>query len=98
MTENEPIAADSAETYSGMFGAYVDGADWLRPDDQPLVFHVRKLCQQLDKALERGESVNAAKDSAYLQAIERLNKRRPAAGGGAGGTDPNQTDVFDFLD
>jgi len=97
MTENEPKVADSAETYAGMFAAYVDGADWLRPDDQPLVFHVRKLCHQLDKALERDGSVNAAKDSAYLQAIERLNKRRPSPSG-AGGADPNQTDVFDFLD
>lgn len=97
--ENEnSTEINSDETYSQMFAEYVESQEWLKaPELMPLVFHARKLCRQLDTMIERDGTAQAAKDSAYLQAVERLHKRRPGAAPADPGV-PGQTDVFDFMD
>lgn len=85
------------ETYSDMFRDYLGEADWITSSELPLVHHIRKLCQQLDNA----GMDKAAMSSAYLQAVERLERRRPrpSGGGAAGpGDDPDQTTIFDHID
>lgn len=78
--------------YAEMLAEYEQTATWIGPADLPLVFHLRKLCAQLDAAgLDK-----AALSSAYLQAFSRLDKRRPGAK--PDHTDPHQTSIFDELD
>lgn len=81
-------------TYSEMFAEYLGTEKaWIRSAELPLVHHIKKLCQQLDAdGLDK-----AAMSSAYLQAVERLDKRRPRATRPA--DQPNgQTSIFDFID
>lgn len=87
---------DQPETYVAMFDQYVQTLTKIAPADRPLIFHARKICQQLDRQIEEGGSTLAAKDGAYLQAVERLNKRLtnapgphdPEGGKGVAGQDP----------
>lgn len=85
------------ETYSDAFREYLDKQDWISSAEWPLVHHVRQLCSQLDAAgLDK-----AALASAYIQGIERLERRRPKQAGAAGGIPgdlPGQTSIFDELD
>lgn len=91
--ENEPTAPDD-ETYAGMLAEYLGGATWIGPSELPLVFHLRKLCRQLDAdGLDK-----AALASAYLQAFARLDKRRPGAPPPVPGDLPGQGSIFDELD
>lgn len=90
------------ETYVSMFADYVKAATWIQPADAPLVFHARKVCQQLDRQIRNEGVTQAAKDSAYLQAVERLNKRRPGVPAGPArdtSRDPleGQGSIFDEL-
>lgn len=98
MTENPENDDNNAseETYSAMLADYLDGQGWIGPADLPLVFHLKKLCAQLDRdGLDK-----AAHSAAYLQAFTRLDKRRPGAQPGPAddGGIPGQTNIFDFLD
>lgn len=80
--ENSPSDGDefeNEETYVAMFAEYLKEATWITAADKPLVFHARKVCAQLDRQIRAEGVTQAAKDSAYLQAVERLNKRRPGA-------------------
>lgn len=81
-------------TYSEMFAEYLEGQTaWIGSSELPLVHHIRKLCAQLDaEGLDK-----AALASAYLQAIERLDKRRPRAHAPAD-QPAGQTTIFDFID
>lgn len=91
-----PDESDTFPTYSETFQEYLDSQDWIGAAEAPLVHHVKALCRRLDAAgLDQ-----AAMSSAYLQAIERLNKRRPGPrnSGGSDGGDPAQSDIFDFID
>lgn len=99
MTNDTNENETTPTTYVEMLDQYVKSQEWIGPGEAPLVFHARKLAAQLDAQIEGDGSTLAAKDSAYLQAIERLNKRR---GGtvtvSTTGEMPGQSDVFDFLD
>lgn len=90
------------ETYEAMFTEYVQTLGAIDPSDRPLIFHARKLCQQLDKMIDTKGSTEAAKDSAYLQAVERLNKRLksvPGAPDPEGGKGvPGQEPLFGYHD
>jgi len=91
-----PDASDDFPTYSETFAEYLDSqSEWIGPAEALLVHHVRALCRQLDRdGLDK-----AASASAYLQAVERLDRRRPRPGGGGGQpVDPDQTSIFDHLD
>lgn len=86
---------DTFETYSAAFESYLeDGADWIGSAELPIVHHVRQLCIQLDSSgLDK-----AALASAYLQAVERLNRRRPSSSSPpAPGDLPGQGSIFDEL-
>ena len=93
---------DSAEveTYSEMFDAYIFEQDWIGPADQPFVFHVRQLCRQLDSRVAAGAEVKAATWSAYLQAMTRLDRRRPDPTPSGDGLVPEgaQPSIFDTMD
>jgi len=79
--------------YADMFEEYLGGSKWIGPAETPLVFHLRKLCRQLDaEGLDK-----AAMSSAYLQAFSRLDKRRPGAPPAGDGFGP-QSSIFDELD
>ena len=82
-----------AETYSDMFAEYLDEQHWITPAHLPLVFHLRKLCAQLDD----GGLEKAALASAYLQAFSRLDRHRPDARPTPGDL-PGQGSIFDELD
>jgi hypothetical protein len=93
---------DGEDTYVAMFAEYLAEATWITPADKPLVFHARKVCAQLDRQISVDGVTQAAKDSAYLQAVERLNKRRPGAAPAPArdnSRDPleGQTSIFDEL-
>lgn len=85
-----------------MFDEYVASQEWITAADKPLVTHCRKICQQLDRMIAGGGTTHAAKDSSYLQAVERLNKRKPApeAPRSRDPRDPleGQLSIFDELD
>jgi hypothetical protein len=86
------------ESYSDMFSGYLAlEKAHIGTKDLPLVHHIRSLCKRLDvQGLD-----NAAMAGAYLQAVERLNKRihPPASsGGGVPGDLPGQTSIFDELE
>lgn len=90
MTDN----LDDSPTYSEMFSEYLGTEKaWIGPAELPLVHHIKKLCQQLD---EEGLD-KAAMSSAYLQAVERLDKRRPRASRPADAPDWQST-IFDHID
>lgn len=91
--EGGNIPGNDLGTYSEMFAEYVAASPWITPAESPLVFHLRKLCVQLDA----NPDAPAAVSSAYLQAFSRLDKRRPGAPS-SGPTDPDQTSIFDHLD
>lgn len=95
---DDPIEA--ADTYVGMFAEYVESLGEIEPADRPLIFHARKICQQLDKQIAKDGATLAAKDGAYLQAVERLNKRLsgPAPVPPGGPQVPGQTGIFDYLE
>lgn len=107
-TSLDPSTAESQDEsqadivgYLSMFREYVrEQSEWIGSAETPLVFHVQSLCRQLDGRLARGDEPPAALFGAYLQAIERLNKRRPAdrAPDPGAGQLPGQTDVFDFME
>lgn len=89
---NDNLAA--FPSYSDMFAEYLDTEKaWIGSAELPLVHHIKKLCEQLDtEGLDK-----AAMSSAYLQAVERLDKRRPRKVAPAD-RDPLQTDIFDHID
>lgn len=82
-------------SYSAMLTEYLESQKWIGPPDAPLVFHLKKLCQQLDVA---GFDAKAAHASAYLQAFTRLDQRRPDAKPAGEGVHPDQTSIFDHID
>lgn len=86
------IAADSG-TYRAMFEEYLAEQNWITPAERPLVHHITALCRQLD---HQGASASAALSSSYLQAVERLDKRRPdrPPGKAPEGAHPDQLDVL----
>lgn len=102
MTESEPIDPDAIEeeTYVAMFDAYVATIGTVPPSARPLVFHARKICQQLDQQIKREGSTLAAKDGAYLQAVNNLAKRLsivPGAPDPEGGRGvPGQGGLFEY--
>lgn len=83
-------------SYGAMFAEYVAGQKWIGPTDLPLVFHLRRLCAQLD----RDPLAPAAVSSAYLQAFSRLDRRRPGAQQPGDGLLPPgaQPSIFDPMD
>ncbi len=88
-------------TYEEMFREYVkEQDDWITSKEKPLVFHTLSVCRQIDARLARGSEPPAALFGAYLQSVERLNKRRPAENAPSGGPAQidGQTDVFDFME
>lgn len=90
MTES----AETPDDYSKMFTEYLNQNPWATSAEHMLfVFHVRSLCRRLD---EDGLG-NAAMSGAYLNAIRALENRR-GDGKKAAGSDPDQVDIFDFLD
>lgn len=101
-TETDQTTTTQPDTYVAMFDQYVADLGAVAPADRPLIFHVRKLCQQLDKLLDGKGSTDAAKDGAYLQATNQLHKRLtnapaphdPEGGKGVAGQDP----LFGYLD
>lgn len=90
--EADAAAASTLPSYLEMFQEYVAGQPWIGPADRPLVFHLERLCRQLD----RDPLAPAAVSSAYLQAFSRLDRRRPGSTGPD--PDPAQTSIFDELD
>lgn len=99
---NAAAAPDSSDaalpSYLGMFREYVAGQRWITPAHTPLVFHLERLCRQLDA----NPDAPAAVSSAYLQAFTRLEKMRPGstlAGNGDGLTPPGaQRSIFDEME
>lgn len=100
--ETDQTEVEQPETYVGMFDQYVTSLGTINAADRPLIFHARKLCQQLDTMIVGKGSTDAAKDSAYLQAVERLHRRisnvpgapDPEGGKGVEGQKP----LFEFKD
>lgn len=92
-TEFAPL---DGETYIAMLDEYLERPEnkvWIeRTALVPLVFHLRKLCRQLDNA---GPAAPAALSSAYLKAFANIDKFRPDA---KGTPTPGQTSIFDELD
>ena len=89
-------AAGGLPSYLEMFEDYLAGQDWIGPAETPLVFHLKRLCQQLD----RDPLAPAAVSSAYLQAFSRLDRRRPGAQPAGDGLIPAgaQRSIFDEMD
>lgn len=97
-TQEQAAPAKFPETYVEMFDEYLSEQDWITSAERPLVFHARKLCQQLDSAIAADDQTLAAKDGAYLQAVNNLAKRKPGAAKPAGGGAdpiPGQTSILD---
>ncbi|MEJ7633246.1 hypothetical protein [Aeromicrobium sp.] len=96
--ETEADETSQGLTYAAMFDTYTATLGGVPASHQPLIFHVRKLCQQLDKQISGKGSTEAAKDSAYLQAVERLHKRLTPVTSPTPGPPsmPGQTDIFEF--
>lgn len=97
--ETDQLEVEQPTTYVAMFEQYVASLSSPTPADQPLIFHVRMLCQQLDKMLGAKGAVDAASNGAYLQAVDRLHKRltpATAAPSPAAQQVPGQTDIFEF--
>lgn len=93
---DEPIA-DDLGTYDAMFATYRhEQRHWIGPAQAPLVFHIAKLCRKLDADPDAPASLS----SAYLQAIQRLDRQRPGntQPAGAAGDLPGQGSIFDELD
>ena len=95
----EPVdqAGDALGSYADMFAEYLTAQrHWIGPAQQPLVFHIRKLCARLDS----DPDAPASYASAYLQAISRLDKQRPGnkQPAGSDGDLPGQGSIFDELD
>ncbi len=80
-------------TYTEAVEAYLAASPWITAAEGPLVHHARAIARQLDAA---GDDAVAATMSAYLQAIERLNKRRPTTSVPAIPQLPGQTSILDF--
>ena len=92
-TAETPATDDGLGGYAEMFEEYVAGSPWITPAELPLVFHLRKLCRQLDASgLDK-----AAMSSAYLQAFARLDKRRPGAVDAGDGLGPQLGFTFDEM-
>lgn len=92
------VAALGTTTYAEMFIEYVRNSTWITPDEMPLVFHASKLAAQLDAAMGADDETKAAKDSAFLQAVERLHRRRPKPESAPTSTEiPGQSNLFEFL-
>lgn len=94
----EPIDAPAdLGTYGAMMDEYLQAQrHWIGPAQQPLVFHMRKLCQKLDANPDAPASLS----SAYLQAFRRLDLQRPGntQPAGSAGDLPGQGSIFDELD
>lgn len=84
-------------TYAEMFEDYLADQRWITKAELPLVHHARRVAAMLDAA---GLDAPAASQGAYLQAVERLNKRRPVTTVPVAGPQPlpGQTDILDFMD
>ncbi len=92
-TQTETIP-DDLGGYKEMFEDYVSASPWIKSAELPLVFHLRKLCRQLDaEGLDK-----ASLASAYLQAFSRLDKRRPGAAPTLSDGMGPQTSIFDELE
>jgi hypothetical protein len=87
-------APDEDLSYSTMFREYLAGQNWIGAAEVPLVFHLRRLCQQLDASPD----APAAVSSAYLQAFSRLDRRRPGGSPGGALDDPGQTSIYDHME
>lgn len=88
---------DDDVTYSEMFAEYLGTeSEWIGPADLPIVHHIKKLCRRLD----RQGLDTASLASAYLQAVERLHKRKPGTQPRppVPGDLPGQSSIFDELD
>lgn len=96
--ESGNISSDFSEpaTYSEMLDVYLSESEWISSADQPLVFHLRRLCKQMDDLEAKGADVKAALSSTYNQTFERLDRRRPRREGEP--TDPAQTSIFDHIE
>lgn len=115
MSESENIPVESEEisgnppagggsgvgTYAEMFAEYLTQQAWAtRPEHMLFVFHVRKVCEQLDN----GGLEKAAMSGAYLNAIKGLEQRRPGAkpnpapASTGEDDDGEQTTIFDHMD
>lgn len=81
-------------SYTTMFREYLAGQKWIGAAEVPLVFHLRRLCQQLDASPD----APAAVSSAYLQAFSRLDRRRPGGSPGGALDDPAQTSIYDHME
>ena len=95
--ERDASPADELGSYADMFAEYLTAQrHWIGPAQQPLVFHIRKLCRRLDT----DDDAPASYASAYLQAISRLDKQRPGnkQPAGSDGDLPGQGSIFDELD
>lgn len=93
MTETAESEADTPETYVAAFAEYLDEQEWITAAEKMYVLHIKKLCARLDAEADAPAALN----SAYLQALSRLDRRRPAPHP-APGSDDDQTDIFDFID
>lgn len=91
------VELDDLGTYDTMFREYLQQQrHWIGAAQQPLVFHIRKLCRKLDADPDAPASLS----SAYLQAIQRLDRQRPGnrQPAGSDGDLPGQGSIFDELD
>ncbi len=97
-TEMPDAEAGKLTTYSEMFSEYVQAeSTWLKSSD-PLVFHLRKLCGVLDQQLKTDGEATGPMNTAYLQALTRLERKRPTGPAPSGGPLEGQTSIFDELD
>ena len=84
--------------YSSAIAEYLEGADWLDGTlDRPLMVHARSIARSLDKQMiEKGE-IQSALAGSFDKALLRLEVRRPKPTGPGAPSDPQQTDIFDYL-
>lgn len=96
MTENDETT-ETMPTYSQMFEEWSAGETWIVPAD-PLVFHLKKLCAVLDAQLAKSGEATGPMNTAYLQALTRLERKRPGATPPPGGEQlAGQTSIFDEM-
>lgn len=80
---------DDIPSYSAQVADYLAEQTWISGKDKLFAHHVRALAARMDN------EPTAALHSAYLQAISRLDARRPD---NTGGEMPGQTGILDFME